>query len=106
MNESLKIRFWELPTLRMISRGLMRGSAMPRLGRRPKGASSLLALDTQGNPSMNKSLKVLRVVALALTVVTALGVGPAYAGVAIPASEGAFQGAFPELLTITCFYCR
>lgn len=47
---------------------------------------------------MNKSIKILRFAALALAVVTALGVGRAYAGIAIPVGPG---GPLP----IECFYC-
>ena len=49
---------------------------------------------------MNKSIKILRFAALALAVVTALGVGRAYAGIAIPVGPAA------DSLPIECFYCR
>jgi hypothetical protein len=49
---------------------------------------------------MNKSLKIVRFAALALTVAAGLGIGYAYAGVAEPI--GPVHGPLP----IECFYCR
>jgi hypothetical protein len=50
---------------------------------------------------MNKPLKILRFAALALTVVTALGIGHAWAGAANDVS-----GALHQLFGFECLYCR
>jgi Na+/alanine symporter len=48
---------------------------------------------------MNKSLKIVRFAALALTVAAGLGIGHAYAGVAAPIGVGG-------PLHVECFYCE
>lgn len=49
---------------------------------------------------MNKSIKILRFAALALAVVTALGVGRAYAGIAIPVGPGQLIGVITPISSI------
>jgi hypothetical protein len=50
---------------------------------------------------MNKPLKILRFAVLALTVVTALGIGHARAGAADDVS-----GALRQFFGLECLYCR
>jgi hypothetical protein len=49
---------------------------------------------------MNKSLKIVRFAILGLAIAAGLGIGHAYAGIAIPV--GGHGGPLP----IECFFCR